>query len=167
MGGDMAKTIELVNGKGYALVDDEDHYRLSQYNWHLNNGYAYRNRKRKLMGIKSIQVSMHREVLGLQRGDGKQCDHINGDRLDNRRRNLRIATRQQNLWNRTAKGQGYSSDYKGVTWIKKEKKWKGTITKNGKQYFLGKFGDETDAARAYDAAARELFGAYASLNFPD
>jgi hypothetical protein len=156
---DMTKTINLTNNKGQAIVDDADFEWLNKYKWRLSNaGYADRNTF--ISGQASI--SMHRQILGLEYGDGKECDHINGDRLDNRRENLRIVTRQQNSWNRI-KSVGCTSQYKGVHWSARNKKWKSAIRRK----HLGTFTDEADAARAYDAAARELFGEFAHLNFPD
>ena len=88
----------------------------------------------------------------------------NGNSLDNRRCNLRLCTNSQNQQNQTP--QGGSSEFKGVYWRKRDKKWCAGIGHNGKQYYLGLFANEIDAARAYDAAARERFGDFSRANFP-
>jgi hypothetical protein len=94
-------------------------------------------------------------------------DHINGDGLDNRRTNLRQATPTQNNANCGIRGHN-TSGYKGVS-LRPDRgnRWRATIRIHGLQYFLGLFDDVEDAARAYDAAALELFGDFARLNFPE
>ena len=108
---------------------------------------------------------MHRVVA--KTPAGLECDHINGDSLDNRKANLRSATRLQNSWN-TRKSQqiGYSK-YKGITFRKRRQKWAAQICVDGRRIFLGTFEDETEAAKAYDKAAKKHFGEFAKLNFPD
>lgn len=92
-------------------------------------------------------------------------DHRNGDGLDNRRSNLREATQSQNLCNRRPKSR--PAGFKGVTWFERLGRWKAQCSKGGKNHHLGYYADIEDAARAYDAAARELHGEFASLNFPN
>jgi hypothetical protein len=106
---------------------------------------------------------MHRQIM--QAPAGLDVDHINGDRLDNQRGNLRIATRQQNCWNTTKRKGNYTSPYKGVSWRRGQ--WAAYITVSNRQRPLGKFADPIEAARAYDCAAREMFGEFAYLNFPE
>ena len=87
-----------------------------------------------------------------------------GDGLNNQKANLRICTRSQNKMN----GKSYknsSSKYKGIWWVKKNKKWRVRIRLNNKTIHLGYFKDETEAAKAYDSKAKELFGEFARLNF--
>ena len=108
---------------------------------------------------------MHREVANTP--DGLVCDHINGDSLDNRKANLRSATHLQNCWNARKSPQSAYSKYKGVTFDKMRQKWNAQICVNGKRIFLGTFKDETEAAKAYDSAAKRHFGEFAALNFPD
>lgn len=151
-----------------ALVSPEDHTALAGYTWRLNPaGYAYRtiwlsgeNRNGK--------VYMHRQITGCPQG--LQVDHINKDRLDNRRENLRICTRSQNnAANRKRKGG--SSQYRGVSFSKdpkhRRKPWIAQIQHQKKNRRLGRFDNEEAAARRYDEAARKLFGEFANLNFPD
>jgi len=139
----------------YALVDGEDYLSLIQHKWHAqkdgNTYYAVRYR-----GIK-----MHREILRLS--TGVQADHRNSNGLDNRKCNLRICTNSENNANRRI--QCHSSRFKGVTWIKRDKKWQSQIGFNGKLIYLGRFDDEIKAAEAYDKAAKRLFGEFAKTNF--
>ena len=90
-------------------------------------------------------------------------DHINGNRIDNSLKNLRLATRQQNMANKKYH-KNSSSNFKGVYWRKSIKKWVASISLNKERFYLGAFNDEIEAARAYDLKAKELFGEYAKLN---
>lgn len=90
-------------------------------------------------------------------------DHVSRDSLDNRRSNLRQATRSQNQMNKRPR-YGTSSRFKGVSWHKARGKWAAEIRKDGKGVWLGRFAEEEDAARAYDAAAKKHFGEYALTN---
>lgn len=104
---------------------------------------------------------MHRIIVDAPAG--MVVDHINHDALDNRRANLRVCTQSQNLGNQIRKLG--SSKYKGVSWHKAAQKWHARIQKNDAHVSLGLFDSETDAARAYDSAAREHFGEFALCNF--
>jgi hypothetical protein len=103
---------------------------------------------------------MHRLFAG---APGMDVDHINGNGLDNRRCNLRPATRSQNNMNR-AKRRGVSK-FKGVS--PKRGKWRAYLKTGKKQHNLGVFESEYDAARAYDVKAKEMFGEFARVNFPE
>ena len=154
----MFKTIRLTQGKA-AIVDESDFEWLNQWKWFYHNGgYAARsiweNGKNRLL-------LMHRIILNPP--PRMQGDHRNGNRLDNRRCNLRICTRSQQAMN-SKKRSGCSSCYKGVMWAADWQKWKAKIKLDGKQRFLGHFDSEQRAARAYNVAARELFGEFARLN---
>lgn len=106
---------------------------------------------------------MHHLVMG-KPPRGMVCDHINGNGIDNRRENLRIISQSHNLINAAKFRSGVTSKYKGVSWDKKSRKWAVNISINKKQTYLGIFENEDDAARAYDAAAREHYGDVARLN---
>jgi hypothetical protein len=150
------KFIQLTQNK-YAIVEDEDYEYLNQWKWYYHNGYAIRNvyRNRKL--IKCIR--MHRLIMNTP--DDMEVDHINGNRSDNRKANLRNCTHAQNT--RNAKPQARSkSGFKGVSWNKKNKKW---IVVARRNVYLGSFRDSRDAALVYDAWARKHYDEYAKLNF--
>ncbi|HEY1248462.1 MAG TPA: AP2/ERF family transcription factor [Nitrososphaera sp.] len=155
------KEIPLTRGE-VALVDDEDYDWLMQWKWHYtSNGYAAR-RDGKYGPI----ILMHRQILGLEPGDKTQSDHIDRDKVNNQRFNLRIASNRQNSMNTsTRKILFRSSEYKGVTQYR-DGRWMARIMVNYQQIFLGYFNTEEEAARAYDEAAIRYFGEYAYLNFP-
>lgn len=96
---------------------------------------------------------------------GLVIDHINGNRLDNRKKNLRFVTMQQNCFNSAKKRAGRtSSRYKGVHHRKERNKWVAYISIKRKKTFLGSFNTEIEAARAYNEAAKREYGEYARLN---
>lgn len=162
----MTREIPLIGG-GVTLVDDEDFDDLVRHRWSRSiAGYAHRtaySTARKAMGkIPTYHLLMHRYLLGLD-VDSKVCaDHINGDKLDNRRSNLRRASYQQNNRNRGPIGE---SRFKGVT--RSRRFWQAKIEAGGEKITIGTFDTEEDAARAYDFYARQLHKEFARLNFPD
>lgn len=107
---------------------------------------------------------MHNVILGVP--PLTITDHRDCDGLNNRRQNLRVATHSQNNANRM-KNSRSRSRFKGVYWEVAKGKWRVRPKLNGKFRHVGYFTDEAEAARAYDAAARELFGEFARLNFPE
>ena len=152
---DSTRTIPLT--KGYvALVDAVDYPMLSRFTWHVTNkGYAVRGQHPHVLMSRVIMLP----------DPGLEVDHVNRNKLDNRRRNLRICEHRGNARN-AARRVDNASGYKGVSWRSDVKKWRVRLA-NGGQKYLGLFDDKLDAARAYDAAARELFGEFACLNLTD
>lgn len=154
------KGIPLANGAGVALVDDEDYERLSEFTWKANR------RGKTIYAIRSTDrhhhVKMHRDVLGFGIGD-PGVDHINGNGLDNRKKNLRVATPVQNGANSRPRTDS-ASPFKGVTFHKGDGQWHARIRVDGDQHFLGAYESERDAAIAYNGAARALSGDRAWLN---
>ena len=137
----------VVMGYWWRLSTDRGSTRYAQ----AHDSHATSKRKR---------ISMHRLILSA--GEGELIDHINGDGLDNRRCNLRIATTQQNAFNQ--KHHGGSSRHKGVSYRADTGTWRAYITKDGKRKYLGTFASEEDAANAYNIEASRIFGEYAKLN---
>ena len=165
--GEAFRIIPLTKGL-YAIVSPEDYERLSQCKWHAARHqrvfYAQTGTGRKGVRKKCL-VMMHRAVMGVE--DDRVVDHQNHNGLDNRRTNLRIATWTENCWNKRKTSIKSSSQYKGVMWDKRRSKWQTMMGYNGKKIFVGYFDDEETAARAYDTKAKELYGKYAALNFPE
>ncbi len=164
-----AKLIPLTQGK-FAIVDAEDYDELSQYKWYAKKGnstyYAGRGvrvyKNGKYVGVR--QILMHRVMTKAPKG--MLVDHRNHNGLDNRRENMRVCTREQNSHNQLPY-RGTSCRYKGVTKHKRDGVFEVNIRYNGKLNYIGRFKDADDAAKAYDKKAKELFGEFAYLNFPE
>lgn len=145
--------IPLRNRKGeivaVALVDNEDAASVAQHAWRLSsNGYACRGVKGP-DGRWGATLLLHRFLLALGPGDDREGDHVNGDKLDNRRANLRLCTRAQNLQNRHY---GYgSSRFRGVTRDDRKNRWVAQHKLKGKRHYIGSFHSELEAARAAQA----------------
>src|SRR3990167_7107201 len=155
------KKILLTKGK-YALVDELDYEWLSQWKWLFGGRrYAARNTHfRDKDGNRHTQVIwMHREILKTPKD--LFTDHINGNGLDNRKSNLRIATKQQNAWN-LKRPRHNTSGFKGVYW--RSNRWEAAIHKDNKKQHLGRFKELKQAITAYNNEAQKLFGKYAKLN---
>lgn len=151
----------------YAKVDPDDYDRLRRYEWHAHKGGKSFYARARAPGARTANrtcLSMHREVLDVPAG--MVVDHINHDGLDNRKANLRPATRSQNAYHRKKRSHTAQSKYKGINWSEQTGKWQATITFEKKRISLGYFRSEIDAARAYDGAAIKYHGEFASLNFP-
>lgn len=157
------KEIVLSGGKLVTLVDADSYESLIQWNWCFDERYVYRRHHLRMEGKKQIHQKIYLHKLVNNTPEGLDTDHINGNKLDNRRCNLRVATRSQNSANRK-KNPKHTSKYKGVHWHNHTKKWKAEIKINGKKKYLGVFISEEDAAAAYDTAARELFSEYSKVN---
>lgn len=144
---------------GQTLIDPDDLAKVSRNTWRLSHhGYAVRSES----GEDGRQtIYLHREILGTPKG--LITDHINGDRLDNRRFNLRVATRGQN--NANGMDRSRRSGYRGVYWHGiSSKRWVSQISVDGRLRHLGLFEDPREAAKTYDAAARAAWGQFARTN---
>lgn len=159
---------EIPLTRGYvALVDDEDYPELSRHKWHIvgQKRRLYAARKHRVDGVKT---SLFMHVAIMQPPDGYQVDHVDGNALNNQRSNLRIATAQENARNkRNLKKESHTSRYKGVSWDKNLRKWRAWIRHENKMVYLGVHEYEKGAALAYDEAAKQYHGEFASLNFPE
>jgi len=144
----------------YAIIDPEDYEKTAIDEWQLYNNHNYKYYAVRLEDCKV--VFMHRQIMG--NPAGKVIDHRNREGLDNRKSNLRLATRSQNNCNR--KQMQGTSKYRGVCYNKRMKKWRAAISFNGMYKHLGFFDSEEEAGRAYDEAAKLYHGEFASLNFP-
>lgn len=152
--------LTLKNGST-CLIDDEDSELVSQHHWHVDGlGYARTNIWKD--GRKQSAPRMHRLVMRVT-DPNIHVDHINGDKLDNRKSNLRLCNRKQNLQNRT-KQSNNQSGYKGVVFDKSRGRWRAEIGYNGKRKHLGRFDAAEDAYEAYCKAAELYHGEFANLN---
>jgi hypothetical protein len=147
------------------LIDAEDWPRISGFKWSVSSD----GRKNKYVStrIEGKKIYLHRFLL--KAPHDKRVDHRNGNPSDNRKANLRLASPQQNMFNRrkshTFKGKPTTSPFKGVTWDRSRVRYKAQIKKNGINHYLGRFMDKRSAAIAYDHAALEMFGEFAQTNF--
>ncbi len=152
------------SGKSFALVDDELYDELNKYHWSIStNGYAQRRVK---IGNRTSIIHMHRQIMGLTFGD-KQCiDHINRDRLDNRKSNLRLCTRTENNHNMKLNKRN-KSGAKGV-YVQSKKILRVSIMVNRKNIYLGTFPNTPEgfaqAKNAYNNAAIKYYGEFAYIN---
>jgi hypothetical protein len=156
----LSKIIVLTMGLS-AIVDDEDYECLTQHKWSVcgGKGKFYARRHSHFEGKKSIHIAMHTQLMKTPKG--MEVDHINGNSLDNRKDNLRVCTRAENIRNSRKKRKKASSIYRGVSWRKVNKKWVARIQYNKKYIHLGYFDTEEDAANCYNEAARKYFGEFA------
>lgn len=147
------KEIQLTKGQ-IAIVDDEDYEELSRRKWqHMKCGYAARHGRSPVSG-KETMLYMHRIIMGLAHGDRKYVDHINGNKLDNRRENLRICTNAENMRNR-GKTASNTSGYKGVYRGRQPGRWRALIMVDGETISLGQYDSKEEASEAYRKAAAE------------
>jgi len=144
-------------GKYFAIVDDEDYDWLNSYRWCFDGRYA--QRRNKIEG----HVRMHIFIMNPPEGMG--VDHKNGNQLDFRRCNLRICSQWDNSKNMSKHADG-KSKYKGLTQTKNGK-WFARINYRYEHISIGLFESEEEAAKAYDKKAKEIYGEYAKLNFPE
>lgn len=150
-------TIPLRNHAGEVvaevLVDDADAEELGRYRWRLQSqGYAirYAGTSREQNHV----LLMHRQLLGLERGDTTEVDHRNRNRLDNRRANLRSASRAEQCQNQPSR-RGSTSGFRGVSWDRSRQCWRATVTIAGRQVHHSYHADELEAARVASAFRAE------------
>ncbi len=173
------RRIKLTQGY-FAIIDPADYPALSKYNWRIcrtkGKNTLYAERSIRLENGKYSRILMHRQIMeketsilrntqNAERITNLVIDHINRNGLDNRRVNLRLATVAQNAWN--SKKRKSRSGYKGVCYDKAKNRWRAAIVHHGRRIHLGYFKDKIEAARVYDAAAKEYFGQFARTNFPN
>lgn len=154
--------VAILIGDKSTLIEAMDLPLVVGFRWHVDSlGYVSTAKS-----AKTKPMRLHRVIMGLEAGDLRHVDHINHDKLDNRRENLRVVARKHNHQNMVKPSHGKASQFKGVTYTRGGK-WRAYIKTDGKQISLGAYEVESDAAKAYDAGAIALFGEYAYLNFPD
>jgi len=150
------KSIPLSQGL-FAIVDDDDYERLSQFKWHASKeGDTWYAARKNPGGVPST-IKMHREILGS--AVNVIVDHRDLNGLNNVRTNLRECTKSDNMCNRGA-NRNNTSGFKGVCWDKQTSKWLAQITKDGKRKCLGRFASAEAAHRAYCVAAEALHGEF-------
>lgn len=139
-----------VRSDKYVKIDVEDRW-IEKHQWHLGwTGYAITN-------IEKRPTPMHRILM--QAPKGVEVDHINHDKLDNRRENLRLVTHAQNMWNQQKRADN-KSGFRGVSWSSRKRKFVAQIKVNGQHYFLGHYDSPADASKAYETKSKELHGVY-------
>jgi len=136
------------------LMDIEDLPLLDGRLWNNIDGYVARS-------TNPGTVRLHRLIMNAP--DDVEVDHADGNRLDIRKKNLRVATHAENQRN-TGKPITNTSGYKGVSWRKANNKWTAYIGVDGKPVWLGYFSNKKDAAMAYNEAAIKYYGEFARLN---
>ena len=141
------------------IVDDDKWHKLSNITWNMNSVTKYIETK-----INKTNIRMHQMVFDEEYDkDNYIIDHINHIRHDNRRINLRLNTLSGNSHNKS-KSKNKSSQYKGVNYSKNDKRWRAVIYHENKEYNLGLYGNEHEAAIAYNKKAIDLYGKFANLN---
>ncbi len=155
------KKIKLTKGTS-TIVDDDDFDELIKYKW-CCNGSNYATRSKKMADGRWKMVYMHRELMG--NPDGMEIDHINGNRLDNRKCNLRICSSRENMVHIIRKPMS-NSGFFGVSKYKNSDKWVARIRTPYGRIYLGSFESPKQAAMAYDECSMKINGEFATLNFP-
>lgn len=158
--------VPVAGSQQMALVSPEDEGLVFAYRWHIDarRDPTGRTRPRRIRTNGRLpngrrMFALHQLVMGFPPG---LIDHINGDVFDNRRENLRLANKSGNRANAKPNG---DRRFKGVT--RNRHRWEACLFRDGKRRYLGLFPTEEAAALAYDAAAKEHFGEFARLNFPE
>lgn len=150
------KIIKSTNGTDIK-VNSDTYVWAKYFTWKVNSdGYAVCGKS------PDRNMLMHRVITDCP--DNMQVDHINGEKLDNTRENLRIVTAHQNSMNRRINSNS-NTGYKGVYWHKRDKKFVVVVKFHGKKYFSGRFNNAEEAHEAYMRKSKELFGDYANDGF--
>lgn len=163
------KTKTISTRHGNLLMDADVHSEINGESLCFSGGYPYIRTKHQVVykGLKCVAyalVALHRYVVKAQ--EKEHVDHINGNKMDFRRINLRCCTRAENLRNRP-KSKNNSSGYKGIRKHGSSSSWWATIMVNRKRIHLGSFSSPDVAARVYDRAAVLHHKEFANLNFPE
>jgi len=150
------KKIKLTQNK-YSLVDDSDYEELNKFKWYAKKVgfifYAYRSYKKKT-------ISMHSYIVGTTKG--MVTDHIDGNGLNNQRKNLRMCSFSQNRMN-VSKTKSNRSGFKGVSWWAARKVWRAFIYHNKEQVYLGTFKTKLGAYKAYCEACPKYHGKFSNI----
>lgn len=158
----MTREIPLTHGL-VALVSDEDYEELSRYVWYATRSATgtWVAMRHAVIDGKRVSMLMHTQITGFAR-----VRHIDNDNLNNCRSNLcEMEQPDEGGLHRKPRGK-YTSEYKGVSWVKPHSRWKAVLRARGAYFYLGEFKCQEDAARAYDKKAREVWGPNACVNFP-
>jgi hypothetical protein len=154
-------------GEGqWAKVDEDIYYKFGHLKWCAvgDDGKKYAARIVEEANSRRIKTEyLHRKIMNPP--EGLLVDHKNGDRLDDRLDNLRLATHSQNACNSRRDKTRTLSRYRGVSYSKRKGKWFAAIRNKGKKVWLGYFENEIDAARAYDEAAKKYQPEFGVMNF--
>lgn len=153
-------TIFAIRSGHKILIDSEDLDLMSQHKWRVSTGYAKAHDRSTQASADVKGIFLHRLIMGCVAGDGKYVDHINGNKLDNRKINLRVCTHAENLRNRGAT-KANKSGLKGAYWSKQRGKWYSEIKVGGKKKYLGVFATAEEAHKAFLMAASEFHGEFA------
>ncbi len=150
--GNYCKIFLTRNGEfdAVALIDKDDKEKISYYRWTIKYEGSNSRYKTTVASVNGKMKRLHHLIFGKR--TGYEVDHINRNSLDNRKSNLRYATRQQNSFNNNAKG---------IHWSKTDKRWVANIAPNGKTVYLGGFINKIDAIEARIKAEKKYFGSYA------
>lgn len=147
--------------RGYeAVIDAADVSLVEGWNWcalvRPKSVYAMRFSE----GAEKKTILLHRVIAGTP--EGMDTDHIDGNGLNNRRSNVRVATKGQNMHNQRLSSAN-TSGVKGVSWVKRRQKWQAQICANGKRVGLGYYDTIADAGQAYADASAKMHGEFGRL----